>query len=377
MKITVKRDTIVSSLDIVSRAIPSRSYLPINQMMMLEVIGDRCYIYAKNPEYQVKGFIRVNSDDDHGFKFCVPGHLFYNTIKLLTSEEVMISTTEKDEKFTTTISVPGKRKKYKMPGVDPEEFFPLTIDKENMDKVKIHGESFIEGIKKCIGIANSNDIRRSLSGISIRKEGDTIEISSGTQMCCCTVGIGSDENVPEMILMRGTTSVLESLPVPNQIQVGMFENKAVINTGQFMIISSVVDEKYPNFKQIRDATLQQDKSMVINKEDLIGAMRRIQLYSSKESKVMKITITEGSVSISAENKALSTSANEEIEVESNNLSTFSAGFDASLISRALAKIESENVTVHMKDEKSPMFIIDNEETGAVKQEWMISAISLN
>lgn len=117
MKLTFEKESILNGLNIVSKAIPSKTTMSILECILIDASANEIKFTANDMEMgietKVEGLILEKG------KIALEAKLFYEIIRKLSTEDSAISI-ESDEKFNTTISC-GKSV-FNIPGRDGEEF---------------------------------------------------------------------------------------------------------------------------------------------------------------------------------------------------------------------------------------------------------------
>ena len=119
MKLSCSRDSLLNAINIVSKAVSSRTTLPILECILLTAGDDGFKLTANDMELAIESSY-IDADVDENGKVALDARFFSDIIRKVDGDEVKIST---DEKNIATISC-GKSE-FKISGQDGDEFPPI------------------------------------------------------------------------------------------------------------------------------------------------------------------------------------------------------------------------------------------------------------
>jgi DNA polymerase-3 subunit beta len=148
------------------------------------------------------------------------------------------------------------------------------------------------------------------------------------------------DKVKAIVASRVLSIVQKSLSGDSEVKVSIStkESKVQFVIGSTKIVSGLIAENYPNYEAV--IPLENDKHMVINRTDMLGAVKRVARFSSRGD--VRLQIEPKEIRISAENADEGASAEETLPCDFKSESML-IGFNAKFIEDALSHIESEEV----------------------------------
>jgi DNA polymerase-3 subunit beta len=148
------------------------------------------------------------------------------------------------------------------------------------------------------------------------------------------------DKVKAIVASRVLSIVQKSLSGESEVKVSIStkESKVQFVIGSTKIVSGLIAENYPNYEAV--IPLENDKHMVINRTDMLGAVKRVARFSSRGD--VRLQIEPKEIRISAENADEGASAEETLPCDFKSESML-IGFNAKFIEDALSHIESEEV----------------------------------
>jgi len=150
----------------------------------------------------------------------------------------------------------------------------------------------------------------------------------------------ASDKVKAIVASRVLSIVQKSLSSNDDVKVSINtkESKVQFVIGATKIVAGLIAENYPNYEAV--IPLENDKLMVINRANMLGAVKRVARFSSRGDVRLQIEAKE--IRVSAENADEGSAAEETLPCDFKNESLL-IGFNAKFIEDALSHIESEEV----------------------------------
>ena len=117
MKLTFKKDSLLNGINIVLKAVPSKTTMPILECILIDASSDEIKLTANDMELGIE--TKVDGNILEKGKIALDAKLFSEIIRKLSSEDSVV-TIDSDEKFNTVISC--ENSVFKIQGRDGEEF---------------------------------------------------------------------------------------------------------------------------------------------------------------------------------------------------------------------------------------------------------------
>ena len=126
MKLTFKKDSLLNGINIVLKAVPSKTTMPILECILIDASSDEIKLTANDMELGIE--TKVDGNILEKGKIALDAKLFSEIIRKLSSEDSVV-TIDSDEKFNTVISC--ENSVFKIQGRDGEEFSYLPYIEKN------------------------------------------------------------------------------------------------------------------------------------------------------------------------------------------------------------------------------------------------------
>jgi len=347
MKIRVTQENLSAALSAVSRVASGRSALPILSNILIHTEDKALYLTATNLEIAIKA--RVGGKVEKSGRLAIPARLLNDFVSSLPRGELMLEQTKKH-----ALKVTAEHHESTINGADPEEF-PSIPDEVPGETLSLDGAKLKEALQQTIMAASADEARQVLTGVFLHSEGveSYVVATDSYRLAEKKLDAGKVEmahNVPASAMQE----VLRNLDNNEEkVMLNLSENQAVFTLGTVVIISRLIDGKYPDYKQIIPKSA--EATAEIEKEELISIVRVAGLFARESAGSVVVRVSEEDQKISVEAIASQTG---------ENMSTAEAKVtgegEASLNSRylldALQAMDSNKVEFQLSGKHSPCVI---------------------
>ena len=355
MKIICQREFLQKGVTTVSKAVPSKTTMPILGCILLNAEAGIIKMTANDMELGIETIINGNILEEG--KIALDAKIFSEIVRKLPDNEVIIET---DEQFTTTIIC--EKAKFSIPGQSGDDFAYLpNIEKEK--KVVLSQFTLKEIVRQTIFSISDSESNKMMSGELIEINENQLKIVSldGHRISIRKVEL-NDVYEPIKVVVPGKTlndvSKILSGEVDKEVTLFFTNNHIIFEFDQTVVVSRLIEGEYFKINQMLNGDY--ETSIKINKKELLNCIDRATLLV-KESDKKPIIV--GVNANQMEVKLISSmgSLKEEIEIEKTGKDIL-IGFNPKFISDALRVIDDEIVTIYMINPKAPCFIKDENES---------------
>ena len=172
MKLTFKKDSLLNGINIVLKAVPSKTTMPILECILIDASSDEIKLTANDMELGIE--TKVDGNILEKGKIALDAKLFSEIIRKLSSEDSVV-TIDSDEKFNTVISC--ENSVFKIQGRDGEEFSYLPYIEKNK-YICLSQFSLKELIRQTIFSISVNDSNKMMTGELFEVNGGTLRVVS-------------------------------------------------------------------------------------------------------------------------------------------------------------------------------------------------------
>jgi DNA polymerase-3 subunit beta len=276
MKIVCIQDELSRFLQIVVRAIASKTTLPILTGIFLEAKDNTLKCVATDLEIAIEVTV-PNIQIINPGSIVLSGKTFVDIIKHLPQVPVEI---EFDEN-ARMVSITCRHSIYQIP-VLPVEEFPTLPELKSGDRVEVNGENLKEAIHQTIFATLSDDPRPFLSSIlwEITPEKIRLIATDVNRLAIKDIPVKSEINKMALVPVRALREIANIFSGNNNANVDVYINeKMIFIQGEGIKFSSrLVEAQFPRYEQVVPKEF--SGNAIIDRNQLIEALERTALVSN-------------------------------------------------------------------------------------------------
>ena len=136
------------------------------------------------------------------------------------------------------------------------------------------------------------------------------------------------------------------------------ERNATFTLENYRMICRLIEGRYPNYNSVIPQN--NPYRATIDRMTFISALRRVSVFSSQASSLIKLCLSTNSMKISAQDFDFSTSAEETVTCQYDG-NAMSIGFNSSFLIDILNNISSQNVVIELADPSRAGVIVPEEQ----------------
>ena len=352
MKLTFQKTALLNGINIVLKAVPSKTTMPILEGILIQTNDNEVKLTTYDLEIGIEYIIECEVKEQGAT--VVNAIMFSEIIRKLPDTEIDI---ELNEKNLLVIECEGSL--YKLATMNPTEFPELPqINIEN--SIEIEQNALKDMIRKTIFAVSTEENRPIFTGCLFEITNNKLNLVAvdGFRLAWKSRFLQTKINdftavIPGRTLNEINKIILDSF---DTIKIGVAKNQALFEMENCKIVTRLLDGEFLNYSSVIPENW--ETRIRVNKDVIQNCFERISLISSssieKEKKYpVKVMIDIGKVTISCTNQT--GDAKEEIYVstEGKNLE---AGFNPKYFLDALRAIDDEEVFIDFGTSISPCII---------------------
>ena len=357
MKLTFQQDAILNGINIVLKAVPSKTTMSILECIFIDASGSEIKLTANDMELGIE--TKVEGTIHERGKIALDAKLLSEIVRKLSSAGDSVVTIESDEKFTTTISC--EKSVFHIQGRDGEEFAYLPyIERDNY--ICLSQFTLKEVIRQTIFSIAPNDSNKMMTGELFQVSGSQLKVVSldGHRISIRNVELKDTYHDIKVIVPGKTLSeVSKILGGDNEKEVLIFfsSNHILFEFDDTIVVSRLIEGEYFRIDQMLSSDY--ETKLKINKKEFLDCIDRATLLVREvDKKPIIINITDDDMELRIDSAM--GSMNEEIDIEKEGKDIM-IGFNPKFLIDALRVIDDETVTIYLVNPKAPCFIRDDEE----------------
>ena len=341
-----KLSTVVSRLQSI---VPPKSTIPILSNILFELEGDKLELKVTDLDVSMTSSIDVEILDSGSIT--VPAKVFSEIVRELPDYELEIVASENRMEIKCGSGV------YKLSGFSAEDF-PKLPDIHPGRQVKVDAQSFYKLVKKVLFAVSKDETRPALNGVlwHTSEEGLNLVATDGHRLAKVTrsdikiTGYKEDIIIPPKVLDNLVKLTSEDT---GEIGVILNEKSIVFVLGDSVITSRLLEGPYPNYEQV--VPKENNKVMLVEKEILQAAVRRVSILSNSLTRQVKFSIKNNSLELSATNFDFGGEAKESLEVSYSD-EKMDIGYNANYILDVVKQIDDDEVRFELDNPTTAVLI---------------------
>ena len=239
------------------------------------------------------------------------------------------------------------------------EDFPAVPPLKTTSSFTIDQALLKDMLQKTTYAASDDESRLILNGVFMSVKGHKIIIvaTDGRRLALVEkeVELPDDQKIDFVIPAKTINELIKALKDEGQVKISLTQNMASFEMDNCTIISKLIEGVYPNYQQVIPG--QCDERITIERESLLGALRRTTIISNERNPSVKLNISKNQVQITASNNDVG-EANEQIPVKYSGKS-MAMTFNPNYLMDPLKYLSSDDIAIEFTDELSPAVIKSN------------------
>ena len=355
MKLSFEKDHLMNGINIVLKAVPSKTTMPILECILIDAVSDEIKLTGNDMELGIE--TKVEGTILERGKIALDAKLFSDIIRKLSGENSTI-TIESDEKYNTTITC--DKAIFQIQGKDGDEFSYIPhIERDKF--ITLSQFTLKEIIRQTIFSISPNDSNKMMTGELMEVTGNELKLVSldGHRMSIRKVALKEQYSDIKVIVPGKTLSeVSKILGGDNEKEVLIFfsSNHILFEFDDTIVVSRLIEGEYFRIDQMLSSDY--ETKITVNKRELLDSIERATiLIRENDKKPLIINVVDQELQLKM-NSSFG-SMNAEVAAHKTG-SDIMIGFNPKFLIDALRIIDDEEVTLYMLNPKSPCFIRDEE-----------------
>lgn len=344
MKCIISKQALLDGLQVVQNVVTTRTTLPILSNALLKVDNGKLIVAATDLDVGVRAVVDATVEKPGATT--LPARRLFSIVRELPAAEVTI---EVDAKHNALVRSGSSY--FRILGL-PEEEYPAFPKTDGAKVFKLTQGVFREMLKKTSYAMSQDESRYVLNGVllSFKENKLTVVATDGRRLALVEQELDFPSNESEVILPTKAVNELQRvLGGDEPLTVYLSENQIVFDLGKIVLLSKLIDGKYPNYRQVIPAEAKE--RIVLDREILLGAVHRVSLLASDKSTSVKFGFSKNNLEISVNTPDVG-EAKESISVNYKG-KDFTIAFNPYFLLDPLKNLDADEIYFDFIDELSP------------------------
>ena len=355
MKFVCSKSNLVSGLQIVSKAVPSKTTMSVLECILVDATEGVIKFIANDMELGIQTIVEGNIVE-RGF-IAIDAKLFVDIVRKLPDNQVTI---EADSSNRVTISC--EKAKFTLIGKKGDDFTYLpTIEK--IDGVEVSQFTLRNVIQQTIFSIAENDANKMMGGELFEVDGENLKLVSldGHRISIRKVKLSGNYPYKKVIVpgkTLGEISKILSDSTEKMVEIYFTDKHVLFEFENTTVVSRLIEGEYFSIDQMLSSDY--ETKISINRKEFLDCIDRATLLVKEgDKKPVIISVMDEKIELKI-NSAIG-SMDEEIDIEKQGKDLM-IGFNPKFLIDALRAIEDEKVDIYLVNPKAPCFIRDKEST---------------
>jgi DNA polymerase-3 subunit beta len=371
MKFIVNSAYLLKQLSNINGVITTNPVVPILENFLFELEKGSLTVTASDLQTSIITEIQVESKEKGSI--AVPARILLDTLKNLPEQPVTFSIDES----TYSVEIISDNGRYKLSGENATDF-PKVPSVSNDFSAEISTEVLSRAINNTIFATSNDELRPAMTGVYVNlgEKNTTFVATDGHRLVRYRRTDVKSDNGNAIIVPRKALNLLKAtLPSENsEVSVNFNLSNAFFKFGNIKMICRLIDERFPDYDNVIPSG--NNIKMGIERNDLLGALKRISIYANKTTHQVRLKITGSELQISAEDLDFSNEANERLSCEHEG-EDIEIGFNAKFLIEMLTNLDSDKINLTMSAPNKAGVILPAEKDKSEDILMLVMPVMLN
>lgn len=338
MKFIITSNTLLKGLQNISGILSANSLIPIIENFLFELEDNSIKVTATDNETRASVTLKPSMVEGTG-SIAIPPKILLNTLKALPDVPLTIQINE--DNFAVELS--AGEGVYKVAGYNPNDYPELALI-ENSTSIALNSVVLHNAINSTLFACTNDELRPQLMGVFFEltpEYTNFVATDAHKLVRFRRSDIKTDEYI-SFIVHKKPLNLLKNLLLSVDTDVSLQFNNTNVSFSfeDYTLTCRLLEGKFPDHEKVLPPN--NDNEMLINREALLNALKRVAIFASQASNQVKLTIKGQELTIHAEDTDYSNEAKERIPCNYKG-EDLEIGFNSRFLIDILGTLESKDV----------------------------------
>jgi DNA polymerase III subunit beta len=356
LKLTTKREELVSKLSIVSRAVSTRAATQALSGILIVATEDGATLAATDGEMGLRTAMEAEIAGEG--RVLLPGRLLSDLARSLGDAEVEIELRESER----DVEIRSAGSSFHL-RLLPADDFPKLPD-QGAEPLSIPGTALAETVELVARAASRDDMRPVLTGVLVSASGEEMTMVAtdsyrlAVKRTALQNGVGGEleANIPAKAL-RELGRIVATAEL-ERVGVSLLPNQAVFEAGPILLNTRLIDGQFPNFRQLLPESYEHD--VRLPRPELLEVTRRVSQLAQRNAP-LRLSFSQGQLKVSASTPDVGDA--EESMPAAFEGEPLEIGFNPEFLRDGIESVEGDEVMLRLISPLRPGLLqpVDNED----------------
>ena len=365
MNFRINCDELLAKLNIIQKALPSKTSMPVLMGIKIDVTKDYMLLTTCNGDITIQS--KIDGDkieiEDTG-RCLVNGKFLIDIIRKINSKKIEMFVHE-----NKLLIIKSERSEFKLNIMTYEDYpnIKFVNEKNNsIEAIEIESYPFRTSIKEIIFATAVNEKRPILTGVLLSNENNTLTFIATDSYRLSKKEIKLD-NVSDFKMVIPSKSLKELLAIledyEGNIKCYIDNSKVLFEIRNTYFETRLLEGNYPDTSRIIPSEFSLNTRF--NRDEIMQAIDRVSLLSPQDKErnysIVKFGVTNNrTIEISSSNQEIGDATEQIIPIDNIDGPVIKIGFNSRYLTDAIRSLPSSDVTIKFTGEIKPFVVCSNE-----------------
>ncbi len=347
MQIICPQAELLRAVQIVNRAVSTRTTMPILSNILLETTKDGVKLTATDLELGIQTV--TGATVEKGGAVTLPARLLVEIVSSLPQAPVRLRV----EDNTTRAEIQCEETVFEILGL-PASDFPLPPDPEVSEVVLLEAALLRGMIRQTVFAVSTDETRPFLTGVHVVAEDRTVRLvaTDGGRLSLRTAAL--DQPVRQRLAVIVPAKTMHELVrllagTGGNVAVALAENHLVFTVSDVRLVSRLIAGQFPNYEQVIPQGFKQ--RLRLQTERFLRAVRRAAITARDSANVVRLAARGSELTITSNTPEVGKTV-EKLPVQAEG-ETVEVAFNARYLIDCLNVLETDDITFELSGPLSP------------------------
>lgn len=357
MRFIVSSTALYGRLQAISRVINSKNSLPILDCFLIKLNDGTLSMTASDNDTTLSTSIET-SEYEGECALAVSSKTLLDALKEIPEQPLTFEVNMENLEIT----VYYQNGKYSLMGQNADEYPQMPGMAAGSTQVTMTAEMLLGGINRCIFATADDELRPVMNGVyfDLGEDSITLVATDGQKLVRYKSYAAHGEGKSSFILPKKPATLLKNL-LPKEegdVQISFSDRNASFDMQDYRMVCRLIEGRYPNYNSV--IPQRNPHCATVDRAAFISALKRVAVFSSQSVSLVRLSLTENSMKISAQDIDFATSAEETMACLYDS-TPMNIGFKSSFLIDILNNISSNNVVMELADPSRAGVIVPEEQ----------------
>jgi len=370
MKFDIDRTILLETLQLLSKAVPIRSTLPIISCALFTQKNNILNIRTTDLEISIS--VDCSSENNEEGSIAIPFNKLLNITNAMTEGKISFSISDIGK-----VSIACNQGQYTIMGL-PQDEFPVEQAIENETAFTMDSKELLMIIKNTTYATSRDDLKPVLQGVlfQVDEQGFVSVATDGHRLVKYEK---KDIHTPDykgtVVVPTKFLSLLKNqLDEKESVSMIVGDNHIKIKINHGTIISRIIKDPYPDYEGV--IPKDNSQTLIIDRDSFTAAVNRVSIFSNKASRQVSLNITKNEITITTEDPENITSGKETLDCNYDG-EPMTVGYNALYLKEVLQHQSTNEIKIMLNTPLNASLFLPIEQNENEKKTTLLMPIRLN